>query len=261
MDDVIDLANYPLDQPDSPAWRRLVDTCRAELDCNGIVNLPDFVDREALACEIDGLTPVFERDAFAHARMQNIYFKGRIEHLPDGHLALTQFRTSNRTVCADPMDGTVWIRLYEWPPFARFLAAVLHLPRLWTMDDPLARANVIAFGDGETRNGHFDRSEYTTTLVLQASESGGAFAYARDLRSDVDPNHEGVARLPGGREPTVVLGLEPGTLNIFRGRKTAHRATTVRGPIPRRIAVFSHYVRSGVRFAPEERQGFYGRPA
>ena len=261
MEDLIDLTRYPIDRPGSPGWRRLIDDCRAELDCNGLFNLPDFLRLEALARAVAEVMPVIDRGAFVHARAHNIYFRDRIEDLPDTHPALTQFRTSNRTICADQMDGTLLIGLYEWPPFARFLAAAMDMPRLWIMDDPLARVNVMSYGDGEALNWHFDRSEFTTTLLLQAPEAGGAFEYAKDLRSDDDPNYNGIARLLEGREPAVVMDLDPGTLNIFRGRNTAHRVTAVRGPIPRIIAVFSYYERPGVTFTPEERRGFYGRPA
>ncbi len=258
---VVDLERYPLDRPGSPDWQQLVDACRAELDRNGLFNLPDLVRREALAGAVATLTSAIDRGAYVHVREHNIYFKDRIEGLPDTHPALTRFRTSNRKICADQMAGTSMIGLYEWPPFARFLAAVMEIPRLWTMDDPLARVNVMSYGDGEALSWHFDRSEFTATLLLQAPEAGGAFEYARNLRSDDDPNYDGVARLLQSRIPTVVLDLKPGTLNIFRGRNTAHRVTAVRGPIPRMIAVFSFFARPGVTFTPEERRGFYGRAA
>ena len=49
MEAVIDLERYPIDRPGSPGCRRLVDDCRAELDRNGLFNLPDFFRQEALA--------------------------------------------------------------------------------------------------------------------------------------------------------------------------------------------------------------------
>ena len=168
MEDVINLARYPIDRPGSPDWWRLVDDCRAELDRDGLFNLPGFLRQEALARAVAEVMPVIDRGAFVHARAHNIYFENRIEDLPDTHPALTRFRTSNRTICSDQMDGALVIRLYEWPPFARFLAAAMDIPRLWTMDDPLARVNVMSYGDAQALNWHFDRSEFTTTLLLQA---------------------------------------------------------------------------------------------
>jgi hypothetical protein len=39
----------------------------------------------------------------------------------------------------------------------------------------LARVNAMQYGAGEGLNWHFDRSEFTTTLLLQAPKAGGAF--------------------------------------------------------------------------------------
>ncbi len=49
------------------------------------------------------------------------------------------------------------------------------------------------------------------------------------------------------------------TLNVFRGKNTAHMVSTVRGTRQRIIAVFSYFERPGVVFSREEQIGFYGR--
>jgi hypothetical protein len=56
------------------------------------------------------------------------------------------------------------------------------------VDQVLARVNVMAYHDGEALNWHFDRSEFTTTLLLQNPEAGGLFEYRSDLPSDSNPN-------------------------------------------------------------------------
>ena len=90
--------------------------------------------------------------------------------------------------------------------------------------------------------------------------AGGEFEYRTDLRSDTDPNYDGVARLLLGADPKArKLDLSPGTLNVFRGRNTAHRVTATRGPRERIIAVLSYFEKPGVSFTAEERIGFYGR--
>ena len=108
-------------------------------------------------------------------------------------------------------------------------------------------------------NWHFDRSEFTTTLLLQAPEAGGAFEYAKDLRSDSDPHYDGVADLLTGKTHTTQMEVDAGTLNVFKGRNTAHRVTPVQGNTARMIAVFSYFDRPGVNFSDQERLGFYGR--
>ncbi len=133
---------------------------------------------------------------------------------------------------------------------------------LYPMRDALARVNVMAYRDGEALNWHFDRSEFTTTLLLQAPDEGGDFVYRTDLRNDSDPNYDGVARLLRGEDPEVKsLKLSAGTLNVFRGKNTAHKVSTVRGSRERIIAVFSYFDRPGVVFSREDQIGFYGRTA
>ncbi|QJF52588.1 2OG-Fe(II) oxygenase family protein [Roseobacter ponti] len=259
MRDVIDLNRYPLDQPGSPAWLTLVEACKSKLAEDGLFNLPGFVRQAALREAVTAFKPILAKNAFLHRRRHNIYFKRSVDGLPDTHPALQTFETSNKTICADQMDQAVVIRLYEWPPFARFLAAVMGKTELFAMADPLARVNVMSYSEGEALNWHFDRSEFTTTLLLQAPEAGGDFEYDKDLRSDSDPNYEGVADLLQGRRSPTLMRVTPGTLNIFKGKNTAHRVTPVKGASDRIIAVFSYYDRPGVQFSADERIGFYGR--
>lgn len=259
MDDFIDLERYPLDQPESTAWSELATTCQSALARDGLFNLPGFVRADRIAEAADELKPTIASAAFTHARQHNIYFKPEIDGLSPDHPALQTFETSNRTICADQMGQALVIRLYEWPPFAEFLAAVMEKPALHVMEDPLARVNVMAYGEAQALNWHFDRSEFTTTLLLQAPEQGGDFEYDQDLRSDDDPNYDCVADLLAGRRTPSRLVLEPGTLNVFKGKNTAHRVTPVAGPKDRIIAVFSYYERPGVQFSEAERVGFYGR--
>lgn len=260
MDRLLDLKRYPLEDLTSARGQELVAACQRDLAEGGLFNLEGFVRLEALEQCVAEIAPLFERDAFTHRRSHNIYFKDDIAGLPAGHPALRRFETVNHTVCADQIPGSLLCRIYEWPPLAAFLAAVMGKSRLYPMADPLARANVMAYRQGEALNWHFDRAEFTTTLLLQQSEAGGAFQYRSALRADDDPNYEGVARLlAGGDDRIQTLPLAPGTLNVFKGKNTAHRVTPVEGERPRMIAVFSYYERPDVLFSAEERIGFYGR--
>ncbi|MEJ6707257.1 MAG: 2OG-Fe(II) oxygenase [Amylibacter sp.] len=259
MQNILDLTRFPIDQPNTPEWQNLVDRCRADIAADGMFNLEGLM-RLAVAADVAfGLMPRFEAESFEHARMHNIYFMKSIPDVPDNHPALKQFETSNRTLCGDQLGQGALMALYEWPPFARFLAACMGKETLHTMADPLARVNVMAYREGQALNWHFDRSEFTTTLLLQAPEQGGEFEYCSDLRSDGDPNYDGVARLLQGQEATCEITLSAGTLNVFAGKNTAHRVTPVEGDKDRVIAVFSYYETPDVMFSEEERVGFYGR--
>ena len=94
------------------------------------------------------------------------------------------------------------------------------------------------------------------------ADAGGEFQYRSNLRTDTDPNYDGVARLLAGQDNEVkTLRLGAGTLNVFKGKNTAHRVTPSRGARERIVAVFSYYERPGVMFSKEEQVGFYGRVA
>lgn len=260
MRDMLDLTAYPLDRPDSPDYQALVARCRADLAHNGMFNLPGFMHPEVAQAAAQDLAPKFDSESFRHEREHNIYFLKSIPDLPEDHPALTRFQTSNNTLCEDQLQETPMARLYHWEAFAQFLAATMEKPALYPMDDPLSGVNKMSYREGQALNWHFDRSEFTTTLLLQAPEQGGKFIYRTDLRSDSDPNYEGVARLLRGEDPEVrSLDVTPGTLNVFRGKNTPHRVANVRGERARIISVFSFFDRPGVAFSEQERLGFYGR--
>jgi hypothetical protein len=260
MRDILDLDRYPLHKPGTPAWTALVEKCRADLARDGMFNLEGLVRPEALFRAVAELRPVLDTLSFTHKRLHNIYFKKEIAGLSADHPALRTTQTINHTVCYDQIPNSIPAWIYEWPSFIIFLAAAMQKEALFPMRDALARLNVMAYRDGEALNWHFDRREFTTTILLQAPEAGGDFVYRSDLRSETDPNYDGVARLLDGRDPEVKsLKLAAGTLNVFRGKNTAHKVSTVKGALERIIAVFSYFDRPGVVFSKEEQIGFYGR--
>lgn len=262
MHDILNLDQYPLHLIGAPQWTQLVNRCKADLASNGMFNMEGLVRPAALGKSISEIKPVMETLSFTHTRDHNIYFQKTIPGLPDDHPAMTKTRTINHTVCADQISQSVIMYIYEWAPLIIFLAATMERDALYPMRDPLARVNVMAYRDGEQLNWHFDRSEFTTTLLLQAPEEGGDFVYRSGLRTAEDPNYDGVAGLLQGKDAEVKsLKLSAGTLNVFKGKNTAHKVSTVRGKTERIIAVFSYYEKPGVMFSREEQIGFYGRTA
>ena len=262
MNLTLDLDRYPLDQPGSQGWHALVETSRQGLRADGMFSLEGFLRPGVAEQAARAIAPRVATEAFTHKRLHNIYFKPEIPGLDPDHPALRKVETVNHTMCADQIPDSVLMQIYRFQPFIDFLAAVMGKPALHVMDDELASVNVMTYHAGEALNWHFDRSEFTITLLLQAPQGGGEFEYRSDLRTDTDPNHDGVARLLEGQDPEVRrIGLSAGALNVFLGRNTAHRVTPVQGPSPRMIAVLCYYEQPGVRFSEQEQQGFYGRVA
>jgi hypothetical protein len=223
-------------------------------------NLDGFVRPGTIRAAAMELEPLCRSSAWTHARDHNVYFLPRVEGLEESHPALKKFKTVNHTLCDDQLHSTFVHRLYEWQPLVDFIARVLALPKLYLMDDPLARANVLEYRPGEALNWHFDRSRYTTTLLIQPADEGGEFQYCSELRSDDAPNYDEVGRVLNGQSDRIRINpLTAGTLNVFAGKNSLHRVSTVKGGHSRLIAVFSYYEKPGVMFSDKEKIGFYGR--
>jgi hypothetical protein len=260
MDHVIDLQSYPIHNSGSAAYTNLVADCRRRLATDGMFDLPGFLHPDVTLAAAQAVGPAMASSAFRDARKHNIYFRDSVEGLAPDHPALRPVETVNHTLCADQLQGNPVMALYEWPPFADFLAATMGKAALYRMDDPMARVNVQASRAGEALNWHFDRSEFTTTILLQAPQTGGELEYRTNLRSADAPNYDGVAALLRGEDPLVKqVRLLPGALNVFRGVNTLHRVVLVQGPRERIVAIFAFFDRSGVTMTAAEQTGFYGR--
>ena len=260
MRQILDLDRWPLDDLGGAAGQALVTRCREELRDAGMFSVDAMIRPEALERVVAEVAPVLDTAAFTHSRDHNIYFDDEIDGLASDHPALRRFATVNHTICGNQIPESVITRIYEWQPLIDFLAAAMGKSRLYPMADPLGRINVMAYHEGEQLNWHFDRAEFTTTVLLEAPRSGGEFQYRSALRSDSDPNYDGVARLLAGQDECVqTLPLQAGTLNVFKGKNTAHRVTPVEGDRSRVVAVFSYYETPGFAFSDAERLGFYGR--
>ena len=97
------------------------------------------------------------------------------------------------------------------------------------------------------------------TLAIQNGEGGGDFEYAPMLRSPTDENYEGVARVLAGNSPLVrKLVLQPGDLQIFRGRYSLHRVAPVEGPRKRYVGIFSFVEKEGMCGGVERTKQLYG---
>ena len=259
MNKLVNLEKYPLDRLDSSAGQRLVAQCIDDLEHKGMFTLKGFMRREIIDKILPDLLQKIKHESFLHTREHNIYFSDDLADIPVDHPALARVKTINHTLCGDQLAEPL-LAVYRWSGLTEFLARVMDKPKLYPMDDPLACANILGYYEGEGLNWHFDRSEFTTTLLLQAPLEGGDFQYRRGLRSEQDPNYEGVARLLRGEDNEVAsLKLGAGDLNVFKGKNTAHRVSPPGGSLARLVTVFSYYETPGKRFSDEENMGFYGR--
>jgi hypothetical protein len=177
-------------------------------------------------------------------------------------------RTSQAAVAFDLIPADAAIRtFYLWDGLTDFVGALLGKPRLYRSADPLAACNLAYIKGGDELGWHFDSSEFSVTLQIQAPEGGGRFDFIPHIRSDTDENYPAVQRAllndPALGEPAGMLSAEcvPGALSVFRGHHSLHRVTPVTGSRSRVTAVLTYADVPDFTVSEYSRRTFYGRLA
>lgn len=236
VEQLVDTDRYPLDDAG------LADRLRAAFEADGVVVLPGFVRARwlpGLVAECDALAPLGHR-----SNVQGTpYLALPDESFPDGHPRRVLVDNALEAVAYDRFpDDSLLRRLYEWDALMVFVAAVLGVPVLHRYADPLGALNLAVMRAGDELGWHFDQTDFVVSVALQASEEGGAFENAKQLRSPTDECYGAVAAVLAGEasERVRTEPMVPGTLMLFNGRWSMHRVTPIGGEVPRYVALLAY---------------------
>ena len=257
--EIVNLARYPIADLTTPAGAEFARQCRQQYDKTGLCMLPEFIRPEAQTVLAEEANFVAEHAYFCNGT-HNAYLTEDDTDLPQDDVRRRQEKTFVGSVAYDLLGEHSQLRqLYLWDPLKDFIGAVLGKHSFYRFADPLGACSINVFVDGGEHGWHFDESEFTVTLMLQAPISGGAFEYIPQIRGR-DDEHEIVARiLAGVRSGVVELPFTPGTLLIFGGRQTLHRVTRVSGERPRLVPVLCYSEQPDLQNSVSVRQLFWGR--
>ena len=121
----IDLGRYPIGDPDTAGYRRLVSEVRSELAEDGCAVLRGFIRGERvgdLAREAEAVAGKGHR-SFCRT---NAYFTKDRPDLAESHPLRRFYDRSNAFVPADNFGADSILRaIYEWPHFPAFIQAAL----------------------------------------------------------------------------------------------------------------------------------------
>merc|ERR1712110_193418 len=88
---------------------------------------------------------------------------------------------------------------------------------------------------------HFDGADFIVTIQLQKPMGGGKFQYYPNTRTPDNEKLDSVRNLLNGDMRNVkTLELNPGDLQLFKGRYSAHRVTGVSGSTTRYLATLCY---------------------
>ena len=260
--DVVDLRQYPINEPDGQAYRDLVLHCRDQLRDRGVAQMPGFLTPGAVRQMIAEADRLAGR-AWASDQSHTIYFEPPDDSAGADHPRALLQHSAKKAVAYDLIpDGAPIRRLYESGDLTAFIAAVLGKPVLYRSADPLDALEIAIFDDGDELGWHFDNSEFSVTVMYTESEAGGHFDYCPGLRDSHDENYPAVQKVLLGDPGAVVrLPTSPGTLAVFRGQHALHRVTPVSGPRPRINSVLTYGEHPGMKLNQLTQELFYGRTA
>ena len=105
----------------------------------------------------------------------------------------------------------------------------------------------------------YNRHTNTDAWARLSDSTGGAFEYAPGIRKGSE-NFSEVGRVLDGTSKLIkVLELEPGDLQLFRGRYSLQRVTPLIGSTPRYVAIFSYVEQPDMVGSLERTEQLYGR--
>jgi len=257
---LVNLDEYPIADPESPAFAALVKRIATRYASDGTCLLPGFLKPEAVALMASEAT-VAAGESFRCDGTHNVYLESDNADLPADHPRRRREATCLNVVGCDQLaaNGALWT-LYNWDPLRDFLGKVLGYDPFYRFADPIGALTINVMNAGDRHGWHYDEAMFTVSVMLQAPENGGCFEYVRDLRSENHDDYAGLDQVLDGKSDDVTtIPITPGALLLFGGHNLLHRVSNVIGDRTRYIATFCYRDRPGVTNSPEVRQLFYGR--
>jgi hypothetical protein len=261
LERVVDTDRYPLSEPDNLARHDLVSRVRRDLQDVGCCVLPDFIRRSRHDI-LRQQGAAIARSAHHDVEVVNAYNISLDAPLPPGHPARIRLVRGNAFVARDHIPrGDLIHRLYTDAAFQRFVADCVGLRAVFPLADPLSGLCLNVVNPGLSHPWHFDTNEFSVSILTQEAEGGGVFEYCPNIRSPQAEHLDDVRGVLTGRRDDLVrrLTLRPGDLQLFAGRFSLHRVTTVHGGTGRHSAIFAYSERRGVVGSVERTRQLFGR--
>ena len=136
LDAVVSIGQFPLAEE---AFR---DACRASLDAEGVLVLPDFLTSAALETILAESADRRELAYFC-AQKHNVYLTPLDPEFPADHTRNREVDSSKGCITDDQVPGNSPLHaLYDASLFREFLCSVLREQALYDYADPLSSINV-----------------------------------------------------------------------------------------------------------------------
>ena len=261
VENLIDLNNYPIHQPDSAEYLEIVKYVRLDLTEDGCSVLSNFLSVEGFDTIGNEAEERKSQAYYAESKLCNVYLANGNPNKAESHPQNIFMERTNGFITADLLGkGTYSYKLYHWQPLREFLAACLSKKKLYIYEDPVSNMIVNLCKPGQTFNWHFDTNEFTITFLLRGAESGGYFEYVPNLRTKNDECFDEVKKvLNGDCSRLKRLNLNEGDLQFFLSRFSLHQVTYNTGNKDRLLLIQSFTEIPGILGNPQRVKDLYGK--
>jgi len=261
LSNVVNLNKYPIGDLDSPKIKRIIENCRTELERDSCSVIPNFI----LPNSLDVMRKELEQqldEVYMSRESVNAYLYSKDDPtLPKDHPKRIFMKRFNGYLNSDCFLENSEIKfLYKSEELLKFISACLGISPIYRWADPLAcHAYNVMETDG-ILPWHFDSCEFTLSLMIQKPEKGGIFEYCPNIREPGHEKFDDVKKvLDGDRSRVRQLDLNPGDLQIFKGRFTLHRVTKIIGQTSRYMCIPAYVLDPWRVNTPEHSKAIYGR--
>ena len=259
---LVDLERFPIANLDEVEGAAFLTDCHAHMDEFGWCNFDGFIRPdalEALASETNDLLPTAEI-----LTIKRTIYQGEPDPSAPADDPRRQEYVHTASQLADDQipSETLLQNLYKSDLLTDFIRRVQKKDRLYRCADQFQALNVVALQPGSWHAWHYDTTECTMTLLLQAAEKGGDFTFIPNSRTDEAEDRETVDKfLAGDMSKAQSFSRGAGTFTLFRGGYSLHGVTKVEGNRPRVTAIMTYSEQPNEVIGDEVNIRIYGKRA
>ena len=238
---LVDLDRYPISDITQGEGAEFLAACQEQMEEQGWCNFDGFIRPEALELletEANELLPNAET-----LTIKRTIYQGEVDPLaPENDPRRAEYVHVARQLADDQIPAeTILQQLYKSDILTDFIRRIQKKENLYQCEDEFQALNVVALEPGSWHAWHYDTTECTITLLLQAAEKGGEFAFIPNSRTDESEDRETVDQfLAGDMSKAKTFSRGAGTFTLFRGGYSLHGVTKVEGTIPRITAIMTY---------------------
>ena len=262
IDDLVDIATYPLDQPNSVAYKSAVADARSQLQDDGCAVIKKLLRPTAVKIISQEIIERKSNTHFSTSKMNPYFHSTKNPEYPDHHPVNTFIERSSGFIPGDSLDASLAIDiLFRSEMLTNFIRDALETQAVHCYADPLAGLTANILDPGQQFAWHFDTNEFAVTAMIDEADDGGLFQYVPLIRTPDNESFERIQKvLDDDCSEVKTLELHAGDLQIFRGRHSLHRVTRVpKTSRPRHAAIFAYTAEPGVIGRVERTKQLFGR--